>query len=277
MTNATSAAHVVADTPYYVPAGAEREAMRAACQSGMGVMLTGPTGCGKTRLVRHVSAELGRSLITVSCHDDLSASDLLGRYLVVGGDVRWVDGPLTTAVRHGAVCYLDEVAEARRDTLAVLHSVLDDRRELYLDRSGESIAAADGFALMASYNPESRSLLKELKPSFRHRFVTIEVDYLPPERETQVVAHESGVSEDVAERFVRSAVALRRASHAGIEPPSTRLLVAAARLVVAGLPLEQAVRVGIVNPLSAEGPAEIALEELLVVEGVLTEPGQGPV
>jgi MoxR-like ATPase len=146
----------------------------------MGVMLTGPTGCGKTRLVRHVSADLGRSLITVSCHDDLSASDLLGRYLVVGGDVRWVDGPLTTAVRHGVVCHLDEVAEARRDTLAVLHSVLDDRRELYLDRSGESIVAAEGFALMASYNPESRSLLKELKPSFRHRFVTIEVDYLPP-------------------------------------------------------------------------------------------------
>jgi MoxR-like ATPase len=237
----------------------------------MGVMLTGPTGCGKTRLVRNMTGMLGRPLITVSCHDDLSASDLLGRYLVVGGDVRWVDGPLTVAVRQGAVCYLDEVAEARRDTLAVLHSLLDDRRELYLDRSGETIPAAEGFALIASYNPESRSLLKELKPSFRQRFVTVQVDYLAPDLEERVVAHESGVSEAVASRLVRSAVALRRARHAGIEPPSTRLLVAAGRLVVAGLPLDQAVRQGIVNPLSAEGPAQTALEELLVVEGVLQE------
>ncbi|MCV6983211.1 CbbQ/NirQ/NorQ/GpvN family protein [Mycolicibacterium pulveris] len=256
---------------YYVSTGGECEAMRAACDSGFGVMLTGPTGCGKTRLVRHVTETLGRSLITVSCHDELSASDLLGRYLVVGGDVRWVDGPLTTAVRRGDVCYLDEVAEARRDTLAVLHSLLDDRRELYLDRTGETIRASDGFALMASYNPESRSLLKELKPSFRQRFVTIEVDYLAPDLEAKVVMHESGVSRETAERLVRSAVALRRARHAGIEPPSTRLLVAAARLVVAGLALPEAVRLGIVNPLSAEGPAATALHELLAIEGIVIE------
>ena len=261
--------------PYYVAAGGEREAILAACAGGLAVMLTGPTGCGKTRLVRHVAAVLRRPLVTVSCHDELTASDLLGRYLVVGGDVRWMDGPLTSAVRQGAVCYLDEVAEARRDTLAVLHSLLDDRRELYLDRTGESIRAADGFVLMASYNPESRTLLKELKPSFRQRFVTLRVDYLPAGREAEVVAHESGVSPEIARRLASAARALRRAGHAGIEPPSTRLLVAAARLVVSGLPLDTAVRLGMVNPLSVEGPVALALDELLFAEGVLDRPVAG--
>lgn len=258
------------ESPYYVAAGSEQKAIRVACERGLAVMLTGPTGCGKTRLVQAIAAELGRPLVTVACHDDLTASDLLGRYLVVGGDVRWVDGPLTTAVREGAVCYLDEVAEARRDTLAVLHSLLDDRRELFLDRTGESVPAAPGFALLASYNPESRSLLKEMKPSFRQRFVTLAVSYLPPEQEATVVQHESGVSEDIATALVRSAVALRRSEHAGIEPPSTRLLVAAATLVAAGLPLEQAVRIGLINPLSVEGAVAVALDELLRAEGVLS-------
>jgi MoxR-like ATPase len=259
--------------PYYVAAGDEQDAILAAARQGLAVMLTGPTGCGKTRLVRAVAASLHRPLITVSCHDDLTASDLVGRYLVVGGDVRWVDGPVTTAVRTGAVCYLDEIAESRRDTLAVLHSLLDDRRELFLDRAGETIPADKDFCLLASYNPESRSLLKELKPSFRQRFVTIAVDYLPPEQETEVVVHESGVTIEVAARLVRSAVALRRATHAGIEPPSTRLLVATAQLVAAGLPLERAVRLGLVNPLSVEGPVALALEELLRAEGIVDSVG----
>jgi MoxR-like ATPase len=255
--------------PYYVPAGAEREAVLAACAGDLAVMLTGPTGCGKTRLVRHTAAVLDRPLVTVSCHDELTASDLLGRYLVVGGDVRWLDGPLTSAVRRGAICYLDEVAEARRDTLAVLHSLLDDRRELYLDRTGETVPAAAGFVLMASYNPESRSLLKELKPSFRQRFVTLTLDYLPPGAETEVVARESGAPTAVAERLVGAAGALRAAAHAGIEPPSTRALGATARLTAAGLPVADAVRLGLVNPLSAEGPVAVALEELLAARGLL--------
>jgi MoxR-like ATPase len=264
---------VTIDAPYYVASGDEQDAILAACGQGLAVMLTGPTGCGKTRLVRAVAASLGRPLVTVSCHDDLTASDLLGRYLIVGGDVRWVDGPVTTAVRDGAVCYLDEIAESRRDTLAVLHSLLDDRRELFLDRAGETVTAHKEFCLVASYNPESRSLLKELKPSFRQRFVTIAVDYLPPDREIEVVAHESGVAVEVAARLVRSAVALRRASHAGIEPPSTRLLVSTAQLVAAGLPLGRAVRLGLVNPLAAEGPVSVALEELLQADGILDQPG----
>lgn len=254
---------------YYVPSGIEQEAIRAAWRAGLPVMLTGPTGCGKTRLVHHMAEELGRPVITVTCHDDLTSSDLVGRFLVAGGDVRWVDGPLTTAVRTGAICYLDEVVEARRDTLAVLHSLLDDRRALYLERTGETIVAPPEFMLVASYNPSSRSLLKELKPSFRQRFVTMALDYLPPDAECAVVSHEAGVDADVAGRLVRAATALRRAEEGGVkEVPSTRVLVAAARLVAQRLPEETAVEVGLLNPLSSTGPVGDAMHELLRAAGV---------
>jgi MoxR-like ATPase len=161
-------------------------------------MLTGPTGCGKTRLVEHMAEALERPLFTVSCHDDLTSIDLVGRFLVHGGDVEWIDGPLTRAVREGAVCYLDEVIEARRDTLAALHSLTDHRRSLYLDRTNERVRAADGFMLVCSYNPTSRSALKELKPSFRQRFVSLDLAYLPEEDEASVVAVETGVGPQVA-------------------------------------------------------------------------------
>lgn len=260
---------MVKASPYYVPTGNEIEAVVAAHRSLLPVMLTGPTGCGKTRLVHHVAAELGRPVVTVTCHDDLTSSDLVGRFLVAGGDVRWVDGPLTTAVRTGAVCYLDEVAEARRDTLAVLHSLLDDRRALYLDRTGEVIDAPAEFMLIGSYNPASRSLLKELKPSFRQRFVTIALDYLPLEAEKVVVMHESGIDGVLADRLVSAAAAMRQAEAGGVrELPSTRLLVSAARLVAAGLLEGSAVELGLINPLSAAGPVEEALRELLHAAGL---------
>lgn len=254
---------------YYVTSGVECEAIGAAWRAQLPVMLTGPTGCGKTRLVHHMAAVLGRPVVTVTCHDDLTASDLVGRFLVAGGDVRWIDGPLTAAVRTGAVCYLDEVVEARRDTLAVLHALLDDRRALYLERTGETVIAPPDFMLVASYNPSSRSILKELKPSFRQRFVTMALDYLPPEAEQAVVSHEAGVSADIAERLVRAANALRRAEESGVsEVPSTRVVVAAARLMAQALPEGVAVEIGLLNPLSSTGPVRDALHELLRAAGL---------
>ena len=186
-------------------------------------MLTGPTGCGKTRLVEHMGALLGRPVVTISCHDDLTSSDLVGRFMVTGGDVVWNDGPLTRAVKAGAICYLDEVVEARHDSLAILHSLTDHRRALYLDRAGEVVKAPETFMLVCSYNPAYRSSLKELKPSFRQRFVTLPMRYLPPEREAEVLVAEAGIELPIgpATRAVRDrdpqrgrGVPLRAALHA---------------------------------------------------------------
>ena len=187
-------------------------------------MLTGPTGCGKTRLVEHMGGLLGRPVVTISCHDDLTSSDLVGRFMVTGGDVVWNDGPLTSAVKNGAICYLDEVVEARHDSLAVLHSLTDHRRALYLDRAGEVVKAPDAFMLVCSYNPAYRSSLKELKPSFRQRFVTLPMSYLPPDREAEVLVAEAGIelavgpaAGEVRDRHPdrRRGVPLRAALHPG--------------------------------------------------------------
>src|SRR5246500_3198345 len=164
------------------------------------VMLTGPTGCGKTRLVEHMGSLLSRPVFTISCHDDLTSSDLVGRFMVTGGDVVWTDGPLTRAVKNGAICYLDEVVEARHDSLAVLHSLTDHRRCLYLDRAGEVVTAPETFMLVCSYNPAYRSSLKGLKPSFRQRFVTLPMRYLPAEREAEVIVAEANIPLDSAQR-----------------------------------------------------------------------------
>jgi MoxR-like ATPase len=192
-------------------------------------MLTGPTGCGKTRLVEHMGALLGRPVVTISCHDDLTSSDLVGRFMVTGGDVVWTDGPLTRAVKTGAICYLDEVVEARHDSLAILHSLTDHRRALYLDRAGEVVEAPESFMLVCSYNPAYRSSLKELKPSFRQRFVTLPMRYLPPDREAEVIVAEADIALPSAQRLVQCATAIRTADEAfHFEPPSTRVLVTAA-------------------------------------------------
>lgn len=227
------------------------------------VMLTGPTGCGKTRLVEHMAMLLGRPVITISCHDDLTSSDLVGRFMVTGGDVVWTDGPLTRAVKTGAICYLDEVVEARHDSLAILHSLTDHRRALYLDRAGEVVCAPGEFMLVCSYNPAYRSSLKELKPSFRQRFVTLPMRYLPPDREAEVIVAEAGIDTAAARRLVACATAIRTADEAfHFEPPSTRVLVTAAQLIVAGATESEAAEACILAPLSTDGAISDGLREV---------------
>lgn len=256
----------------YEPNGAERQAFEVAYRSGTPLMLTGPTGCGKTRLVEHMAHRLERELVTITCHDDLTAHDLVGRFLVQDGDVRWADGPLTRAVRQGAICYLDEVIEARKDTLAVLHSLADHRRTLYLDRTDEAVAAPDGFMLVCSYNPRARGALKELKASFRQRFATVQLDYLPPEAEARIVVSESGITTDVAGRLVQQARAIRAGSDASVgESPSTRALVLCARLIQQGLDERQALEIGLIGPMAASGTVEAALAELVAASGSGTD------
>lgn len=227
------------------------------------VMLTGPTGCGKTRLVEHMGTLLGRAVVTISCHDDLTSSDLVGRFTVAGGDVAWTDGPLTRAVKAGAICYLDEVVEARHDSLAILHSLTDHRRALYLDRAGEVVHAPDEFMLVCSYNPAYRSSLKELKPSFRQRFATLPMGYLPSDREAEVVVAETGVDLAAAQRLVQCANAIRTADAAfHFEPPSTRVLVTAAQLITAGASELDAAEACILAPLSTDGAITEGLREV---------------
>ena len=249
---------------FYKASRDEKQVFRAAFAARLPLLLTGPTGCGKTRLVEHMAEELERPLFTVSCHDDLTHSDLVGRFLVHGGDVEWIDGPLTRAVREGAFCYLDEVIEARRDTLAVLHSLTDHRRSLYLDRTNQRVPAADGFLLVCSYNPASRSALKEMKPSFRQRFVSLDLGYLGEEDEAAVVAVETGVGPESARQLVRVATALREAAHEGtFDPPSTRTLVTAAHLIVQGLAPRAAIHAGILEPLFPGNAVDTGLRELI--------------
>ncbi|MEV3900940.1 CbbQ/NirQ/NorQ/GpvN family protein [Mycobacterium sp. NPDC050551] len=227
------------------------------------VMLTGPTGCGKTRFVEHMGSLLNRPVVTISCHDDLTSSDLVGRFMVTGGDVVWTDGPLTRAVKTGAICYLDEVVEARHDSLAILHSLTDHRRALYLDRAGEVVHAPEEFMLVCSYNPAYRSSLKELKPSFRQRFVTLPMSYLPPDREAEVIVAEAGIDPAAARRLVQCAIAIRTADQAfHFEPPSTRVLVTAAQLIAAGAGELEAAEASILAPLSTDGAINDGLREV---------------
>lgn len=250
-------------TDRYLANGDEVQLFQRAFQRRLPVMLTGPTGCGKTRLVEYMGAQLGRPVVTISCHDDLTSADLVGRFMVTGGDVAWTDGPLTRAVKAGAICYLDEVVEARHDSLAVLHSLTDHRRTLYLDRADEVVAAPETFMLVCSYNPAYRSSLKELKPSFRQRFVTLPMRYLPADQEAAVVAAETGVDGATADRLVRSANAIRTADEAfHFEPPSTRVLVTAAHMIAAGATELDAAEACILAPLSGDGAIADGLREI---------------
>ncbi len=247
----------------YIAYGDEVRLFEQSYRQRIPVMLTGPTGCGKTRLVEHMGLLLERPVVTISCHDDLTSSDLVGRFMVVGGDVVWTDGPLTKAVKAGAICYLDEVVEARHDSLAILHSLTDHRRALYLDRAGEVVNAPDSFMLVCSYNPAYRSSLKELKPSFRHRFATLPMRYLPSEREVDVIVAETGIDVPEAQRLVQCAMALRTADEVfHFEPPSTRALVTAAQLMTSGVPEMTAVEACVLAPLTTDGAIHDGLREV---------------
>ena len=242
-----------AEAPFYVPVGDEVALFEAAHLDGTAVMLKGPTGCGKTRFVEYMAWRLGRPLVTVACHDDLSASDLTGRYLIRGGETVWQDGALTLAVRHGALCYLDELVESRQDVVVVIHPLTDHRRMLPIEKHGEIVEAAPGFQLVASYNPGYQHALKELKPSTRQRFVTIEFDFPPAAVEREIVMHEGGVDADTAARLTELAMRVRRLHDRGLpEVPSTRVLIATARLIARGIAPQAACRAALVGPLTAD-------------------------
>src|SRR6266568_3800512 len=222
--------------PFYVPAGTEEQVFKAAFRQGLSIVLKGPTGCGKTRFVEAMAYDLERPLITVACHDDLTTADLVGRFLIQGGDTTWVDGPLTRAVREGAICYLDEIVEARQDTTVVLHPLADHRRQMPIDRLGETLDAPAEFCLVVSYNPGYQSVLKDLKDSTRQRMVAIELDFPPGDIEEKIVAHEADVDHQTAALLVQLGQAIRRLQTAGLrEVASTRVLVADDPLVTAGL------------------------------------------
>ena len=253
-----------AEAPFYVPVGDEVALFEAAHLDGTAVMLKGPTGCGKTRFVEYMAWRLGRPLVTVACHDDLSASDLTGRYLIRGGETVWQDGALTLAVRHGALCYLDELVESRQDVVVVIHPLTDHRRMLPIEKHGEIVEAAPGFQLVASYNPGYQHALKELKPSTRQRFVTIEFDFPPAAVEREIVMHEGGVDADTAARLTELAMRVRRLHDRGLpEVPSTRVLIATARLIARGIAPQAACRAALVGPLTDDPDVLAAVRDLV--------------
>lgn len=249
---------------YYRPVGEEVQIFRAAARRGSPVLLKGPTGCGKTRFVETMAHELGRELITVAGHEDMTSADLVGRFLLKGAETVWVDGPLTRAVRQGAVFYLDEVVEARQDTTVVIHPLADHRRELPVDRLGVTLPAAPGFQLVISYNPGYQSVLKSLKESTRQRFVAIELGFPPPEIETEVVAHEAGVDVETARTLVRLGNAIRNLEGSPLrEASSTRMLILTGGLIAEGLNVRSAVHSAMVQVLTDDADIVCGLGELV--------------
>ncbi|MBF6599170.1 MAG: CbbQ/NirQ/NorQ/GpvN family protein [Dehalococcoidia bacterium] len=271
--------------PYYVPTGDEVELFEAAFASRIPVLLKGPTGCGKTRFVEYMAWKLGRPLsvvkggadggspagaasealplVTVACHEDLTASDLVGRYLLEGESTRWIDGPLTRAVKAGAICYLDEVVEARKDTTVLIHPLTDHRRMLPIEKRGQIVEAREGFLLVISYNPGYQSALKDLKHSTRQRFISIEFTHPRKELEAKIIAHESGVDAETADDLAKLGEKVRNLREHGLsEGVSTRLLVYTGKLIQKGIPARRACQVGVVWALTDDAEVQRSIEEV---------------
>jgi nitric oxide reductase NorQ protein len=271
--------------PFYRAVGDEVEIFRAAFSCRLPVLLKGPTGCGKTRFVEYMAYQIGLnlqqsgdedgasghngrphglSLITVSCHEDLTASDLVGRYLLQGDETVWIDGPLTRAARNGAMCYLDEIVEARKDTTVLIHALTDHRRLLPIEKRGEVLEAHENFLLIISYNPGYQSVIKDLKHSTRQRFVAIEFDYPPRELEAEIIAHESSVDPSLALELARIGEKVRNLRDHGLEEGvSTRLLIYAGQLMTQGIPSHRACQLAITKAITDDLEAQRAVDEII--------------
>jgi nitric oxide reductase NorQ protein len=256
--------YLISSEPFYLVQGDELVIAEAAYEHAIPLLLKGPTGCGKTRFMQHLAWKLKRPLVTVACHDDLSTSDLVGRFLIKGGEAVWVDGPLTMAVRGGAICYLDEIVEARKDTTVVIHPLADDRRALPIEKLGELIHAPPEFMLAISYNPGYQSVLKDLKQSTRQRFISIEFNYPGQELETDIVQHESRIDRATAESLVRLGVMTRNLRDAGLaEGASTRLLIHAGKLMQHGMEPRRACRAAISEILTDDHELLASINEMV--------------
>jgi nitric oxide reductase NorQ protein len=272
------------EEPYYEPIGDEEALFRAAFEQKIPVLLKGPTGCGKTRFVEYMAYQLGSPLtvirkgengsedlspaglpiVTVACHEDLTASDLVGRFLLEGEETRWMDGPLTRAVKAGAICYLDEVVEARKDTTVLIHPLTDHRRILPLEKLGQVVEAKDGFLLVISYNPGYQSALKDLKHSTRQRFIAIEFYYPPRELEARIISHEAGVDQAVALDLAKLGEKVRNLREHGLgEGVSTRLLIYAGKLMAKGILPRRACQVAVVWGLTDDAEVQRSIEEVV--------------
>lgn len=250
--------------PFYLPIGDEVLVFETAYQLKLPVMLKGPTGCGKTRFLEYMAWKLSRPLVTIACHEDLTASDLVGRYLLKGGQTLWSDGPLSLAVKHGAICYLDEVVEARKDTTVIIHPLTDDRRILPQEKRGLLLEAHSSFLLVISYNPGYQSVMKDLKHSTRQRFTAIEISHPPADKEKAIIMRESGVDEDTAGRLVRLGEMIRNLRQHGLEEGiSTRLLVYVAKFITKGLSPRAACEAAATRPMTDDPEMQDAIAEIV--------------
>ncbi|MBA13203.1 MAG: CbbQ/NirQ/NorQ/GpvN family protein [SAR202 cluster bacterium] len=267
------------EEPYYVPLADEVELFEAAYHQRLPLIFKGPTGCGKTRFVEYMSYKLGveltkvtkdtegglnMPLVTIACHEDLTASDLVGRYLLEGDQTVWLDGPLTRAVKAGGICYLDEIVEARKDTTVLIHPLTDHRRILPVEKKGELLEAAEGFLLVLSYNPGYQSALKDLKHSTRQRFISIEFDYPSRDKEAEIIQHEAGVDNDVADQLATLGEKVRNLKEHGLEEgASTRLLIYAGKLISQGIPARRACQVSVNWAVTDDVAVQNSITELI--------------
>lgn len=243
----------VSKIPFYQAIGKEEDVFTHAYSNKIPLLLKGPTGTGKSRFIEYMAAKLNKELITVSCHEETSATDLIGRFIIKGSETIWLDGPLVTAIKNGSILYLDEIAEARPDVIVAIHPLTDHRREIFIDKLGKSIKAHKDFMLVASFNPGYQKGYKELKPSTRQRFAALSFNYPNASTEVEILIKETGVDEDSAKKLVKIAEKIRNLKELGLtETVSTRLLVDAAILIKSGLPKRLSVRTAIVEPLTDE-------------------------